>query len=111
MLVMEHAGAVLLEKRPDAGIWGGLWCFPELPPHARVDETCHRCFGARVGIIDPLPVVEHGFTHFTLTIRPRRVTVTTLDARVREPGTVWLPVAEASMAAIPAPVRRILSSL
>src|SRR6267142_1169437 len=29
-LVLRHAGAVLVERRPAPGIWGGLWCPPEL---------------------------------------------------------------------------------
>ncbi|HET8551115.1 MAG TPA: A/G-specific adenine glycosylase, partial [Gammaproteobacteria bacterium] len=34
VLVIEAEGAVLLEKRPPTGIWGGLWSLPELPEGA-----------------------------------------------------------------------------
>ena len=111
MLVLQHAGEVLLEKRPAAGVWGGLWCFPEMPDGGAVDEACRMRFGVHVESVDSLPVVEHGFTHFSLTIRPRRVHVTRLAPQAGEPGTIWLPVEDARSAAIPAPVRRILSSL
>lgn len=30
MLVLRHQGRVLLEQRPDSGIWGGLLSLPEL---------------------------------------------------------------------------------
>ena len=30
MLVLVRAGEILLEKRPPSGIWGGLWCLPEV---------------------------------------------------------------------------------
>lgn len=111
MLVLQHAGEVLLEKRPAAGVWGGLWCFPEIPERGSVDEACRMRFGAHVGSVDALPAVEHGFTHFSLTIRPQRVHVTRLDPRASEPGTIWLVLEDARSAAIPAPVRRILLSL
>jgi A/G-specific adenine glycosylase len=111
MLVLRHAGEVLLEKRPAVGIWGGLWCFPELPAAGRLDEVCRRRFGVRVGSVASLPVVEHGFTHFSLTIRPRQVCVAAVEPRAGEPGTVWLTVDEAKSAAVPAPVRRILAGL
>jgi A/G-specific adenine glycosylase len=111
MLVLQHAGEVLLEKRPAAGVWGGLWCFPEMPDGGAVDEACRVRFGAHVGSVDSLPAVEHGFTHFSLTIRLRRVHVARLEPQAGEPGTIWLLVEDARSAAIPAPVRRILSSL
>jgi A/G-specific adenine glycosylase len=111
MLVLQHAGEVLLEKRPAAGVWGGLWCFPEMPDRGALDEACRMRFGAHVGSVDALPAIEHGFTHFSLTIRPQRVQVTRLEPRAGEPGTIWLMPEDARSAAIPAPVRRILSSL
>ncbi|MFN7088187.1 MAG: A/G-specific adenine glycosylase [Burkholderiales bacterium] len=113
MLVLQHAGEVLLEKRPETGIWGGLWCFPEVAPgqDAEIGRICARRFGARVTAPEPLPALEHGFTHFRLSITPQRLRVTALAPRAAEPGHVWLPLEEARSAAIPAPVRRILAGL
>jgi A/G-specific adenine glycosylase len=111
MLVLQHAGEVLLEKRPAAGIWGGLWCFPEAAPDDDVGKICAQRFGARVGVAQALPVLEHGFTHFRLSIRPQRLRVARLAPRAAEPGHVWLTVEEAQAAAIPTPVKRILAGL
>jgi A/G-specific adenine glycosylase len=111
MLILEHAGDVLLEKRPPAGIWGGLWCFPEAAPGEDVKEICSRRFGATVKAGQPAAVVEHGFTHFRLDIHPQRLRVTGLLQRAAQPGCVWLPVEEAKAAAVPAPVKRILADL
>ncbi|MGQ0751710.1 MAG: A/G-specific adenine glycosylase, partial [Betaproteobacteria bacterium] len=58
-----------------------------------------------------LAEVAHGFTHFRLTIDPRRLTIAQLLPRAMEPGFAWMPVSEAIAAAVPAPVRRILASL
>lgn len=111
MLVLQHAGEVLLEKRPAAGIWGGLWCFPEAAPGEDLGKICARRFGARVRTARPLPVLEHGFTHFRLSIRPQRLRVARLAPRAAEPGHVWLTVEDAQAAAVPAPVKRILATL
>src|SRR4029077_10508870 len=35
MLLLLHEGEVLLEKRPPTGVWGGLWCFPEMQPGSK----------------------------------------------------------------------------
>lgn len=111
MLVLQSAGEVLLEKRPAAGIWGGLWCFPEMVPGEDAQSVCAQRFGARVTAPEPLPVLEHGFTHFRLSITPQRLRVTALESRAGEPGQIWLTPADARAAAIPTPVRRILAGL
>lgn len=111
MLVLHRAAEVLLEKRPESGIWGGLWCFPELACDGDIEEVCIRRFGARVTRLAALPVLEHGFTHFRLSITPQRLRVTRLAPGAAEPGHVWLSVEEAKAAAIPVPVRRILAHL
>ncbi|HVC37268.1 MAG TPA: A/G-specific adenine glycosylase, partial [Gammaproteobacteria bacterium] len=40
MLLITCKGRVMLERRPPAGIWGGLWGFPELPADREVVEWC-----------------------------------------------------------------------
>jgi A/G-specific adenine glycosylase len=90
-LVLRHDGQVLLEKRPPAGIWGGLWCFPEVRAAAK---------GKR------LAPIEHGFTHFKLRIYP-----VLRDVRTKTGDGLWIDIADAADAAVPAPVRRLLSRL
>jgi A/G-specific adenine glycosylase len=111
MLVLTRAGEVLLEKRPVAGIWGGMWCLPEAARKTDLEAYCLKRFGARVTEIEELAMIAHGFTHFSLDIRPLRVRVSALVPQSAEPGLVWLPFEEARGAAIPAPVRRILAAL
>ena len=111
MLALMRGGEVLLEKRPPAGIWGGLWCLPEAARKADIEAYCLKRFGARVIEAEALPTIAHGFTHFKLDIRPLRLRVSALVPDTAEPGTIWLPLEEARGAAIPAPVRRILAQL
>jgi A/G-specific adenine glycosylase len=88
--VLMERGRVLLERRPAPGIWGGLWCFPEVRPA-----------GCRVK--RALPPLEHGFTHFRLRIQP-------LLCSGRAAG-LWLDPADARQAAVPAPVKTFLQDL
>lgn len=111
MLVLTHAGEVLLEKRPPTGIWGGMWSLPEIAPGEDAQRVCAARFGVATAPPAALPPLAHGFTHFRLTILPRRCEVTRGAARAGEPGQVWLPVEEALGAALPAPVKRILQAL
>jgi A/G-specific adenine glycosylase len=109
MLVLEHRDEVLLEKRPAPGIWGGLWCLPEIHPGEDPETFCMRRFGLQVQTMERLPDVEHGFTHFTLTITPVRLAVTPSRCDAQEPGHQWLHKDRIEGVAKPAPLARILA--
>lgn len=111
VLVIERAGAILFEKRPAIGIWGGLWSLPEVDVDADVAVHCRARFGARVDAGAELAPIEHGFTHFRLTLRPQRVAVQAWPKRAESPGCLWLTREDAMAAALPAPIRRLLRSL
>jgi len=111
VLVLERAGMILLEKRPAAGIWGGLWSLPEVDVDADVVAQCRTRFSAAVAAGETLPSIEHGFTHYRLTIRPQRIAVRTWPPRAEAPGRLWLTRDDALAAALPAPIRKLLRSL
>ena len=110
MLVLRQGTEVLLEKRPQSGIWGGLWSLPEAAIDDDLRAYCLRRFGIDDLSLSELPELMHGFTHFRLRIRPWRVDVGHLTASAAEPGSMWLPLDNARSAALPVPVRRILES-
>jgi A/G-specific adenine glycosylase len=111
VLLLERAGTILLEKRPSRGIWAGLWGLPEVAVDADVAAYCRVRFGARVIAGEPLHAIEHGFTHFRLTLHPQRVLVKTWPARTDSAGLVWLTLEDALAAALPAPIRSLLRTV
>jgi A/G-specific adenine glycosylase len=111
MLLLIRHDAVLVERRPPLGIWGGLWSLPELPENGTAERYCATRFAAQVRADEPLAAIEHGFTHFRLTIIPQPCAVLSWNARAEEPGLLWLPLLEAGTAALPAPVKKFLRGL
>ncbi len=109
-LVLLYRGSVLLERRPPTGVWGGLWTFPELSGGS-AREYCRRALGCEVRRTRALAPVEHGFTHFRLRAVPSLCEVRALAPGVQAPGRMWLDVADAVHAAVPAPVRSLLLAL
>ena len=109
-LVLLHQGEVLLERRPSSGLWGGLWVFPE-GSSADVKTFCRRNFSTEIAGTKKLPVIEHGFTHFRLNIQPVRCMVRKIHSRAEAPGRIWLTLEDAARAAVPAPVKALLSGL
>jgi A/G-specific adenine glycosylase len=111
MMIIEHEGNLLLEKRPAVGVWGGLWCFPEVDPGSDLEALCVRRYGIHVRSVEPMHAVEHGFTHFTLTISPMRMRVARIAPQACESDCRWIGIDDVKASAVPAPVRRIVDAI
>jgi len=111
MLIRED-GAVLLERRPDAGVWGGLWCFPEAAEVAGVADWCRTRVGVEPGRISVRPIVSHSFTHFDLDMTPVEAHVGGAPSRLMD-GDRWLWYNRETPAAVglAAPVARMLETV
>jgi A/G-specific adenine glycosylase len=110
MLLLHHRAQLLLEKRPPSGIWGGLWCLPQVEPDVDPAAACAQRFGAHDISIEPLPPFVHDFTHLRMHIHPLRIRVGRLAAGCSEPGALWLSVGEARRSALPAPIKKLLDA-
>lgn len=110
MLIICIGKEVLLEKRPQKGIWAGLWSLPEINTNAIATEAAKQLFGLETEPEETLPIVNHAFTHYKLAITPQPLTVITSNKQTA-PNTVWMPMEDAIGAAIPTPVRNILLHL
>ena len=110
MLVLRHGREVLLEKRPPAGIWGGLWCLPQFDTEKEAARSAPAS-GADWNERTSLDVIEHGFTHYHLTIQPISLRITKRSMQLEETSRWWLPLDDAQDAALPAPVKKLLTQL
>ncbi len=80
LVVRDSKGRVLLEKRPPAGVWGGLWSLPELQPDQEPCAWCREHLALEVRDEGALAERRHGFSHFLLHIQPRLL-------RLKNPAT------------------------
>ena len=115
MLLIEQGGSILLEQRPDSGIWGGLLSLPEVDghlPYTAPDRVAEQAlhgaarFGASTEVETLLPLV-HVFTHYKLHIHPVRVALR--DAFDAPQGYQWWDLQKLDAAPLPAPVRKLLT--
>jgi A/G-specific adenine glycosylase len=96
---------VLLERRPENGIWGGLLALPE----GRPAELAARCGIHPLGEEEVLPELRHTFTHFRLTLHPRRCRVARTQGIADTAGAfVWVEIGRIASAALPTPIRKLL---
>ena len=76
LLIIRNAqGDFLMEKRPPAGIWGGLWSLPELTMEQAITVAVQKNWQLTVNKYNNLPMFRHTFSHFHLDITPCEVDV------------------------------------
>ena len=111
MLIAQNPdGAVLLCRRPPAGVWAGLWSLPVLDNGQSVSDWCTRLFGCPPGEHSELEPIRHGFSHFELQIRPVRLALDAPLPRIHDGGQ-WCWFHGAQALGMPAPIRRLLKSI
>lgn len=110
LLLTDKDGAVLLEQRPPSGIWGGLWCPPELgdePP----EQWGLRTLGASIDADAPLAPIRHGFTHFELEIEAVPARVAAVRPGAMESGRwVWYNARSPAKVGLAAVVSRLIEA-
>jgi A/G-specific adenine glycosylase len=114
LLILIRQGKILLEKRSHTGVWGSLWCFPEMPGGEDTHAYCSRRFNMEVKFLPPMDKFHHTFTHFRLKILPLPLQVVSLSPEVAPEGDTevrWFAPHDALGAAIPAPVRKLLARI
>jgi A/G-specific adenine glycosylase len=117
-LITDDDGRVLVQRRPEDGMLGGLWEFPggKQEPGEPLDETCRREIQEELGVdvhVGPLvATVNHAYTHFTVTIHAYRCALVAGEP-VTETGEPiqWVTPDEAAALAFPRANRRIIDQL
>ena len=112
LLVEDPEGRFLLERRPQRGVWGGLWSLPEAPVEERELRSPLPGYELEPALhTDPDPI-RHGFTHFELMIHPRRFRISAPEAGVMDAGVhLWYNPAEPPNIGLPVVVSRLLASI
>lgn len=112
LLIVNRQGEVLLEKRPPAGIWGGLWSFPELGLDEDTSGWARAHLATRKVETRGLPVRQHSFSHFHLHIHPRLILLQKPGLRVLDGDRqVWYNLSQTQSCGLAAPVQQLLQEL
>jgi A/G-specific adenine glycosylase len=110
LVIQNEKGELLMEKRPPAGIWGGLWSLPELEMEQQVEMEITQNWHLSINEYNDLPVFRHTFSHFHLDITPCLVRVRSAAPAIAETGNFeWCK--DVSGLAMSAPVSSILQKL
>lgn len=110
LLARNAEGGVLLMRRPERGVWGGLWSPPEFDDEAALLAQAQRWLRAPQPPAS-LPPLTHAFTHFDLTLRPLLVDCAGPAGVMEAAQVLWYNRARPQRVGLPAPIVRLLEQL
>jgi A/G-specific adenine glycosylase len=103
LILQNEKGGVFLNKRPDKGIWGGLWSLIECADSDFAITKTIKSHNVMAKVEKILPQFKHSFSHYHLLIRPVLISSPGLKRGYENPDKL--------SKGVPAPIKKILSQL
>ena len=95
--VIVRRGRVLLARRPSTGLLGGMWEFPNAQvqgdPPRRLSRALKSAYGISVRHGPLLAVIEHAYTHFSVSVHAFQCELIGMD---RDSRLKWIRLGELS---------------
>ena len=111
IMISNPAGAYFLQQRPQQGIWGGLWSFPEGTDREAARLMVQRLLPGTEAAEQELPAFRHTFSHYHLHIQPVVFRLQRHPATVQEtdnPNHCWYNPVTPDNIGLAAPVKMLL---
>ncbi|MDH4287373.1 MAG: A/G-specific adenine glycosylase [Aquincola sp.] len=112
LLWLVQGDRLWLVRRPDMGVWAGLWT---LPLFDSIDDVSNAAEGWP-GRGEALAPIDHALTHFDWRLEPWRHRLPDRLAVARReriesslPEGRWFTVAQAQALGLPAPIRKLIT--
>ena len=112
LLLKNQKGEVLLERRPETGIWGGLWSLPETTsPDLPFQYSTHYGITTK-NKTQILEAIKHTFSHFKLIATPIQHLVKSTNTRSMSNTLIlWHNPNDSLPKGVPAPIKKLLLQL
>lgn len=111
--LLYHDNHIWLEQRPESGIWGGLFCFPQKEDQELATELDKRSITeSTIDEERTLIAFRHTFSHYHLDITPVLFKLSKQPDMVME-GTkgLWYNLSQPEEIGLAAPVKQLIESL
>jgi len=111
MVLAVQGESLYLERRPPAGIWGGLWSLPEVDADS-VADWCQTRFEDNSGKQEKWSPLRHSFSHYDLDIHPVVVRVDETSRKVADgDNSTWYQLDTALPGGVATPVQKLINEL
>ena len=106
----EKSSSVFVERRPAAGLWGGLWSPPQFEDEAAAIAWCAREVGEPESDSQFMTPIEHAFTHFDLRLKPLRVRCRP-HLGIKDGEHLWYTLESPPKIGLPQPIKQLFERL
>jgi A/G-specific adenine glycosylase len=118
LVFSDDGGQLLIQRRPDEGLLGGLWEFPggKQEDGESMEAACAREvkeeLGVDVAVEEPFYTLSHAYSHFKITLHAFRCRIEagTPESREGQPFR-WIGLDELDDYAFPRANRRLIEEL
>lgn len=115
LALLDENNRILLQKRPPAGIWGGLWSLPEAQSLQELEQQCGLDLSGALG----LQQRPHRLSHIAMSIHPIVLSSQTVgqvvssgQVRLAEPAQQqWFGLTATELPAVPRPLAVLLNEI
>ncbi len=112
MLLIRSDGHVYLERRPAAGIWGGLWSLPEIEDRDDVAAWCEQHLQSSPADVTAWDTLRHSFSHYDLDIHPLEVRLGAPSSTLADSDSrLWYSLNAPPGVGLAAPVKTLIEQL
>ena len=114
LILRNELGELLLEQNPPAGLWGGLWIFPQCETETELTELYAR-LGVESDSQEMQEAKRHTFSHFHLDYKPIHATVaqggSSASMVAESTNHVWYNPQKPLSLGMPAPIKALLGKI
>lgn len=111
LVLCNEQGLIYLEKRPPTGLWGGLWCLPQLSMDLCPQQYIEHHYQFKGTPPTPLMAFKHRFSHFHLEISAVKIETQINATAVAETSGQWFSKDKLTTIGLAKPTSIILTKL
>ncbi|WP_253306570.1 A/G-specific adenine glycosylase [unidentified bacterial endosymbiont] len=108
-VLLQYHHTLWMVQRPLSDLWGGLFCFPQFDTPQTVLQWLQQ--QQIPSNAQPLPEIQHQFTHFQWIIRPLHLQLTEKPRALECASGIWYNLAKPARIGVATPIQRLLQSL
>lgn len=100
---------ILLEKRTDVGLWGGLWCLPTIDNDSQLSIELNNRYNTANAQLQLLQEFRHTFSHFHLDIKIWHTPIDKKILQVNQCDQAWYDKSSLNTIGLAKPISKALN--